>query len=176
MPFRLRVTSLLVASLAAIGLSGCGEKTVKSDQAETIISDQFKQQGIPITEVTCPDDIKAAVGTPVACTALNPSKTTLKLEGKITKVDGDKARFEVKAVGGTAEGPQIAKEARALIEQQVGEKAEDFTCPDKVEIPTKPNVTCAITVPGGEVYDAAVTVDAQSKIGVEVAQQPRAGG
>lgn len=173
---RRRSVALVTALLALVGLAACGQKTVNTDQAEATIASEFKQQGIPLTKVSCPGDIEAKVGTRVSCTALNPAETELKLEGKVTEVNGDKARFQVKAVSGTAKGTVIAAEARQLIEQKVGEKAEAFTCPAKVPIPTRPSVTCALTVPGGRVFDAKVTVSKDSNVSVQVAPQPRAGG
>lgn len=172
---RLLGTSVLTA-FALVGLSACGQKTLKTSEAEASIKAQFKQQGIPLTEVDCPGKVAAKVGEPVSCTALNPYQTKLKLEGKITEVKADKSRFEVKAVSGTAQGVRIARAARGAIEKQVGQKAEDFTCPDEVPIPTTPAVTCELTAPGGKVYDAEVKVDAHSRIGVQVAHEPKSGG
>jgi hypothetical protein len=165
-----RVALLLV--VAAL-LAGCGEKTLKSSELKDTIASQFKSQGAPLHDISCPDDIKAKTGAAIRCTALNPSDTKLVLEGKVTSVTNDKAHVKVKAVSGVAKGTVIAAQAQALLEQQVGQKARGMTCPREVKIPTKPTVTCELTLRDGKRYDTAVTIGADASVHVEVSRAPR---
>ncbi len=165
-----RVAALL---LAAGLLAGCGEKTLKTDELKDTIASQFKAQGIPLHDISCPDDLEAKTGTAIRCTALNPANTKLVLEGNVTAVKDEKARFSVKAVSGIARGTVIAKQAQTLLEEKVGEKARGMTCPAEVPLPTKPTVTCELTTLDGKRYDATVTVSADARINVQVAQTPK---
>lgn len=173
---RIRPASTAAAVLAVVsvlGLGACGADTIKTDEVESTISRQFAAQGVKLTEVTCEDGVEAEVDAPIACTALNPSKTKLVLEGKVTSVDGDKGSFQIKAVRGVARGPVIASQAQRILENEVGEKARGMTCPEEVPIPTKPTVTCELTTMDGTKLDAAVSVDAESRLNVKVADTPK---
>lgn len=162
-----------VAAIATLGLTACGEKTIKTDEVEDTISKQFQAQGVKLTEVDCEDGVKAEVDAKIACTALNPAETKLILEGKVTAIKDDKGSFQVKAVRGVAKGPVIAAQARAILEKEVGQKARSLTCPAEVPIPTTPSVTCELTAQDGTKADTTVTVDAESRINVQVADTPK---
>lgn len=164
-----RLACLIVASGAI--LAGCGEATVDKDEIEDTVSSQFSSQGIDLSDVSCPGDVDAKVGAPIACTARNPAGTKLEIEGKVDRVDDDKAHFNVKIVGGTVEGAAVAKEMRAKLEAQVGQKADGASCPDEVKIPTRPPVTCTLEV-AGKTYDVKVAVDDKGGLSAEVANQP----
>lgn len=171
---RPRTTATLAASAAlAVALAACGSDTIATDKVESTIVAQFQRQGIPLTDTTC-EDVEPKVGSPVRCTALNPAETKLVIEGKVTSRDGDKARFNVKAVRGEAKGTAIAAEARAILEAQVGEKAKDFTCPATITIPTARPARCTITVRSGKRYGVDVKVDGNNKISAEVDTEPLA--
>ncbi|MCK9248631.1 MAG: DUF4333 domain-containing protein [Solirubrobacteraceae bacterium] len=163
-----RVAPACVAVAASLLLAACGTATLSQDEIQSTIAEQFKAQGVPLTDVSCPDDIEAEVDTPISCTGKNPSGTVLRLEGKVSGIDGDKARFEVKAVGGTAPGATIAAQVKQLLEQQVGQTAKAMTCPDTVEIPTPEPVRCTLTTQDDDRLGVSVTIDEQSKISAKV--------
>lgn len=167
-----RLPSLIAAgAAAAIGLSACGGSTIDTSQVEANVATKFADQGIELRETSC-EDVAAEVGAPVRCTALNPQDTTLFIEGKVTKVDGDKGSFEVVAARGEAKGTAVAADAKALLEAEVGEKAEAMSCPDTVEMPTKNPVRCTLTVSGGARYGVSVSIDDKGKISTEVDTEP----
>ncbi|MDO9407686.1 DUF4333 domain-containing protein [Patulibacter sp.] len=163
------LTGLSIAVAAGLGLSACGTSTIKTDQVESTIVKQFAAQGVKLTDVDCEDGVKAEVDARINCTALNPTETKLVLEGKVTKIDGDKGSFQVKAVRGIAKGTVVAEQAKMIYDAQVGETARAFTCPAEVPLPTTPSVTCKLTAEDGKTSDAKVTVDAQNQLRVEVA-------
>ncbi len=159
--------------LAGLVLTACGTATIKTDEVESTIAQQFAAKGVRLTDVSCEDGVKAEAGAPLRCTALNPAGTKLVLEGRVTKVKGDRGSFQVKAVRGVAKGPVIADQARALLERKVGQKARGMTCPASVPIPTTPSVTCELTTQDGKRYDVTVTIDAQSTLDAQVADTPK---
>ena len=165
--------AVAAAAVATLGLTACGTSTIKTDEVESTIAKQFETQGVKLTDVECEDGVKAEVDAPIDCTALNPSKTKLILEGKVTAVKDDKGSFQVKAVRGEARGPVIATQALAILEEKVGEKARGLTCPAVVPIPTKPTVTCELTTQDGVKADATVTIDAESNLNIKVADTPK---
>lgn len=176
MPLRTARPSALAAALTAVAagaaLVGCGGAgTVKTGELQKTISSQFEAQGIALHEVRCKDGVEAEKGARVSCTALNPSGTTLVIEGSVTAVKDGKATFAAKAVRGVAKGDVIAAQARKLLEQQVGEKAAGMTCPARVPIPTTPSIRCVLATTQGPRYAATVTIDAQSRINVELADK-----
>jgi hypothetical protein len=165
--------AVLAVLAAAAGLAACGDKTLKTGELKDTIAAQFKAQGIPLHDISCPDGIKAKTGEAIHCTALNPAQTKLVLDGKVLSVKDGKANFRVRAVRGVARGTVIASQARAMLEQRVGQKAKGMTCPREVSIPTKPSITCELQTLDGKRYDTTVTIDAQSRINVQVAKQPK---
>ncbi|EHN11300.1 hypothetical protein PAI11_18280 [Patulibacter medicamentivorans] len=172
---RRRPHALVPIALATAGatlLTACGTSTLDTGEVEKTIASQFKAKGIPLTDVRCRDEIEAKVGTPVSCTGKNPGGTVLRLEGKVSERNGDRARFEVKAVGGTAIGSVIAAQTKAVLEQQVGQKADGMTCPKTVEIPTKRPIRCVLTA-GGTRLGVSVTVDENGRLDAKVDDQPR---
>ncbi|WP_320671620.1 DUF4333 domain-containing protein [Patulibacter defluvii] len=163
---------LLLAAAGSVALAACGTDTLDTGQVERTIAEQFKAKGIPLTDVTCKDDVEAKVGTPVSCTGKNPGGTVLRLEGKVSERNGDRARFEVKAVGGTAIGSVLADQAKAVLEQRVGQKADSLTCPKTVEIPTAKPIRCTLAV-GATRFGVSLNVSAEGALNVKVDDRPQ---
>lgn len=155
-----------------LSLASCGTSTIDSGDVAKHVTTQFKDQNIPLTDVTCADGIEQKVGSPVKCTGFNPDKTKLFIEGTVTKVDDGTARYEVKAIRGEAQGTVIATQVQALVEQQVDVAAKSMTCPETVEMPTKTALTCVLTVENGDAYDVSVMIDGNGNAEVEVADEP----
>jgi hypothetical protein len=168
--------AVVVLALALTGCGGGAEEvaTLRTDELEATIVRQFAAQGVPLTDVSCKDGVEARVGAPIACTARNPSRTTLVLEGTVTGLKGvERGSVRVKAVRGVAQGPVVAAQALRVLEGKVGRRARGLTCPAEVPIPTAPTVTCELTTSTGERYDTAVALDAQSRLRVRVADRPK---
>ncbi|MDX8149973.1 DUF4333 domain-containing protein [Patulibacter brassicae] len=175
-PSRLRRGVPVSLLLSAAVLAGCGTETVNTGEMEDTITEQFKAQGIALTDVTCEDDVKAEVGESIACQGKNPAGTVLNIEGSVKSRDGDRVRFEAKAVSGVAPGTAIASEAKARLEQQVGRKAQALTCPDRVTLPTTPSVRCKLQADERTAYGVTITVDGQGKLNAAVDRKPLAQG
>lgn len=167
--FRPLTTAAVTVALASVGLTACGETTIKTDEVEDTIAKQFQAQGVRLTDVDCKDGVKAEVDAKISCTALNPSETKLILEGKVTAIKDDKGSFQVKAVRGIAKGPTIAAQALSILEKESGQNARGLTCPAEVPIPTTPSVACELTTQDGAKREATVTIDAESNLNIKVA-------
>ncbi|MGE4427871.1 MAG: DUF4333 domain-containing protein [Solirubrobacteraceae bacterium] len=170
---RSRVVPVIGAVAATLLLAACGTETLNQDEVESTITAQFKQQGVPLTEVSCKDDVKAEVGEPLSCTGKNPAGTVLRIEGKVSERNGDKARFEAKAVGGIANGATMATQVKQLLEKQAGQTAKDLTCPETIDIPTKEPARCTLTAQDDTRYGVSVTVDDQGKVNAQVDSSPQ---
>lgn len=164
---------LAIASVLALGLTACGETTIKTNEVEDTIAKQFQAQGVKLTEVECKDGVKAEVDAKISCTALNPSETKLILEGKVTAIKDDKGSFQVKAVRGVAKGPIIAAQALKILEADVGQKARGLECPAEVPIPTTPTVRCELTTQDGAKAGTTVKIDAESNLNIKVDEDPK---
>lgn len=162
---------LTASATLAVALSACGSDTIDTDKVESTIVAQFKQQGIPLTDVTC-DEVEPKVGAPVRCTALNPSKTKLFIEGKLTSRNGDKVHVEADVVRGEANGAAFAKEIEAKVEQQAGVEIEALSCPKSFAMPTTSPVRCVATVAGGDRHEITFSVDAKGKSDLEFDTEP----
>jgi len=176
MPRPSSALSLAALAVAVPLLAACGTSTVNADELEGSVTEQFKAQGIPLTDVSCSDDVEAKAGAKLSCTGRNPAGTVLRIEGSVRSVKDGKAQYHVKAVGGTAPGTAIAAEAKRRLEQQVGQEARGMTCPATVELPTRPSVRCRLQADARTAYGATVTVDAEGAMNVVVDRQPLRAG
>jgi hypothetical protein len=166
------VLALGGAAVAMLGLSACGKSTIKTGEVEKTIASQFAAQGVQLHDVSCKGDVKAEVGAPLSCTALNPSETKLILEGKVTAIKDDKGSFQVKAVRGIAKGSAVEGQALAIVKKRVKD-ARELSCPAEVPIPTTPTITCGLTRGSGKVYDAKIQIDDRSQMKAEISTTPR---
>jgi hypothetical protein len=83
---------VLVASLALL-VAGCGS-TIRPEGAAKSVTDLVaKQTGFKPTDVKCPDNVDAKVGTKFQCTFTGPEKKQYTADLRITKVDGDDVQF-----------------------------------------------------------------------------------
>lgn len=163
---------LVVAVIAVLG-AGCGGDTLKADEVTEGIATQFRDQGVELREVRCPDDIDAEVGAEIACTGINEGGIKLFINGSVSEIDGDRARYRVEADGGEAPGDVVAEQAREILRKEVGRTAPPMTCPDTVRVPTDPTVTCRLGPVDGDVFDADVSIGADGRFEVQVAEEPR---
>ena len=167
------IRATAAAGTVVLALAACGEeKKLEGEDAAKPIAAQSREKGVALREVSC-KDMKAEVGAALSCTALNPAGTKLVIEGSVTKVDGDRARYRYKAVGGTADGARLARQGRTLLERRVGQRAKSLTCPEKVRMPTRPSVTCTLETRDGLTFDVKLIVDADGELELEVADKPR---
>ncbi|MGK2954831.1 MAG: DUF4333 domain-containing protein [Solirubrobacterales bacterium] len=105
MPSR-RILLPLATLATAILLAGCeascstGDDTVSSDELSVQVKDALETSvGAPLKSVDC-DEVKAEVGEPISCDAVEPNGDKLKIEGKITSVDEETqdVKFNVQVV------------------------------------------------------------------------------
>jgi hypothetical protein len=90
------VTGVAAAGLL-FGVVGCSsEKTVGKDDLATEVSNQLTEQvGKKPDSVSCPDDLKGEVGATTRC-ELKGDGETYGVGVKVTKVDGDDVKFDIK--------------------------------------------------------------------------------
>lgn len=90
----LAATTLILAALAA--LAGCSsEKAVSQDDVEKQISTQLTNQvGQRPDDISCPDDLKAEVGTTMTC-VLTDGKAHYDVAIDVTKVDSGDVSFDI---------------------------------------------------------------------------------
>jgi mRNA-degrading endonuclease toxin of MazEF toxin-antitoxin module len=91
------VVAVAAASMAASGCSFSSnqEKTVsKADVAEQISTKVNEKAGHKPQSVTCPDDLKAAVGTSLNC-EMTDENQKYGVNVTVTSVDGDRVNFDI---------------------------------------------------------------------------------
>jgi hypothetical protein len=89
--------TLITAAAIALALlaAGCGEKTLDKGTVEQGAKDALaKTVGRPPESISCPKDLEAKVGATERCT-LTDHGTRLGMTVRVTRVDGDKANFDV---------------------------------------------------------------------------------
>jgi hypothetical protein len=92
-----RLIPLIVVACALL-LSACGTSTIKVDGAEQSVVDVvFRQTGFRPTDTSCPSGIAAKAGTAFDCHFTGPGRQRYTAHMSITKVDGSRVDFNVRA-------------------------------------------------------------------------------
>jgi hypothetical protein len=92
-----RVPLLAAVPALLVGLAACGSNTLSADEVATKAEDALEQQIGVRPSISCPDDVKAEVGATTRCTLTGgEDPTTYGVSIKVTEVDGDNAKFDIK--------------------------------------------------------------------------------
>lgn len=94
--WRTRVGASLAIGVAVLGSSGCS-KTISADSAQKSVADFVAQNTeVTATNVKCPDNTEAKVGTEFDCTFTAPDGDYV-AHLKITKVDGRNVEYDIES-------------------------------------------------------------------------------
>jgi Domain of unknown function (DUF4333) len=152
------VTLGAAALLAAAGCSGSvsinQEKTVaKADVADQISTKVNEKAGHKPESVTCPGDLKAAVGASLDC-QMTYDGQPYGVNVTVTTIDGDRVNFDIVE---TVPKDDVAKQISDQLGQQFGRTPENVTCPDDVKGDVGATTRCELT-DQGSTYGVTVTV------------------
>lgn len=91
----------LAAAAAGALLVGCSSeaKMPKGEVANTVAEKLAAQTGQPKPDVTCPEDLVGKVGTSMRCKLTASDGSSLGVAVKVTSVDGDEIKYDIKADG-----------------------------------------------------------------------------
>ncbi|QPP07972.1 DUF4333 domain-containing protein [Streptomyces bathyalis] len=92
----------LAAAAAGALLVGCSSeeaKLPKDKVANTVAEKLAAQTGQPKPDVTCPKDLVGKVGTTLRCKLTASDGSSLGVTVKVTSVDGDDIKYDIKADG-----------------------------------------------------------------------------
>lgn len=93
----------LAAAAAGALLVGCSSseeaKLPKDKVANTVAEKLAAQTGQPKPDVTCPKDLVGKVGTTMRCKLTASDGSSLGVTVKVTSVDGDDIKYDIKADG-----------------------------------------------------------------------------
>jgi uncharacterized protein DUF4333 len=95
----MRAGIVAVASLGLlVAVTGCSsDKAVEKDKLQsTVKSTLEKKVGQKAKGVTCPDDLKAKVGTKTRCTLEAMDGTKFGVNVTVTSVDGNDVKYDIK--------------------------------------------------------------------------------
>jgi len=150
------VTLCAAAVLAVAGCSGSvsinQEKTVaKADVADQISTKVNEKAGHKPQSVTCPGDLKAAVGASLDC-QMTDNGQTYGVNVTVTSVAGDK-NFDIVE---TVNKDDVAKQISDQLTQQFG-RTPDVTCPDNLKGDLGATTRCQLQ-DQGSTYGVTVTV------------------
>lgn len=126
---RIRSTAVLAGLLTVTGLAACGTTTLDPDKAAGEISRAVRvQAGVPVKEVTCPENVKAAKGDTFSCTVIARDGTRGQV--KVTqKDDQGNIRFNAPFIHMDEAENAMSEQIRAQI---AGIKDLAVDCPDIV--------------------------------------------
>jgi Domain of unknown function (DUF4333) len=157
-----------------IGTAGCssGAKTVSKSDVESQISQKMTDPaGNKPESVSCPDDLKAAVGAKLDCT-MKIKDQTYSVNVTVTSVEGDTAKFDMVL---TFDKKDVAQQISDQLEQQNGKKPDSVSCPDNLKGVQGATLRCTL-VDAGQTYGANVTVTSVEgsdvKFDIKVDDQP----
>lgn len=166
-----------VAAAGALALAGCGgdststttspSRTVDAAQVESGIDKQLSTPAAEVSNVKCPDDVKAEAGATFKCSVTWSNGAT----GKVKVTQESLNQFTYEPVSGSVQVPGSAVEKS--IEQELdkqGAPNAQANCPDTITVKLDTTVTCDLSGAGGQAAgnvtftfsDASGTVDPSS--------------
>ena len=133
---------LAAVAFGVLALAACTDP-VRSATLANVIMDQLQKQNIAAENVTCPGDLRAAVGETERCTFTVDGQPVDAI-ATVTSVDGSHVGYDI-----TTEARPIAKDllARKVIQQvtqQAGKQVDSATC--KNDLQPMPNATAGCTL------------------------------
>jgi len=151
--------STLVALSATVALSGC-TKTIDASKGEAEISKAVRvQAGVPVKEVSCPEDVKVEKGGTFTCTVT--AKDGTKGNVQVVQSDGDgNVKFEAPFIHMDEAEGSIVEQINAQV-KNAGQVTVD--CPDIVVGEPGAPFTCK-GLAGGKAFTVkAVQTDGKGK-------------
>ncbi|MCF6386123.1 DUF4333 domain-containing protein [Mycobacterium sp. MBM] len=92
----MRIAVLIVLASLGLAVSGCGS-TIKPEGAAQSVTDLVsKQTGFTPKDVSCPDGVKAEVGSEFECTFTGPDGDYV-AEVRVNKVEGENVEFYIRS-------------------------------------------------------------------------------
>jgi mRNA-degrading endonuclease toxin of MazEF toxin-antitoxin module len=173
--------AIVAVAAASMAVAGCSfsvgsnqEKTVaKADVADQISAKVNEKAGHKPQSVSCPDDLKAAVGASLDCQMTDDGQT-YGVNVTVTSVDGSKVNFDIVE---TVSKDDVAKSITEQLTQQFG-RTPEITCPDDLKGELGATTRCQLTDQGAT-YGVTVTVNSVDggdvKYGFKVDDQPEQG-
>jgi Domain of unknown function (DUF4333) len=152
--------AVMLFAAVALVVSGCSfsastsqEKAVdKADVADQIGTKVNEKAGHKPQSVTCPGDLKAAVGASLDC-QMTDNGQTYGVNVTVTSVDGNKVNFDIVE---TVNKDDVAKQISDQLTQQFG-RTPDVTCPDNLKGDLGATTRCQLQ-DQGSTYGVTVTV------------------
>lgn len=152
------IRAAAVAAGAILLLSGCSssEKSVsKGDVADQIIDKVNEQSGHKPDSVSCPQDLKAVVGTSLNCELIDNGHT-YGVNVTVTSVDGSRVNYDIVE---TVNKDSVAGQIADQLSQQVGRKP-DVSCPEDLKGDKGATLRCQLSDQGAT-YGITVTVTSE---------------
>ncbi len=133
---------LAAFAIGVLALAACTDP-VRSGTLAKVIMDQLQKQNIAAENVTCPGDLRAAVGETERCTFTVDGQPVDAI-ATVTSIDGSHVAYDI-----TTEARPIAKDllARKVIQQvthQAGKPVDSAACTSDLQ--PKPNASAGCTL------------------------------
>lgn len=162
---RTRASLLLLTPIAALALTGC-TKTIDAGKVEEEISKAVRvQAGVPVKEVSCPENVKAEKGGTFTCTVT--AKDGTKGDVQVVQSDGDgNVKFNAPFIHMDEAEGSVVEQINAQV-KDAGEITVD--CPDIVIGEPGAPFTCKGLAGGKPFTVKAVQTDGKGKFNFKTA-------
>jgi Domain of unknown function (DUF4333) len=148
------VSGAIAAVATGLGACSSGPKTVsKGDVENNIKTKMTDAAGNKPESVSCPDNLKAQVGSQLNC-EMKVKGQTYNVNVNVTSINGDDVKFDMVE---TVDKNQVAGKISDQLTQQVGTKPDSVTCPDNLKGETGATLRCDLK-DGNQTYGVTVTV------------------
>ncbi len=141
---------------ALVGGAACSSgpgMVSKDDIAKQISSKMTDADGNKPDSVSCPDGLKAQVGSQLNC-AMKVKGQDFNVNVTTTSVNGSDVKFDMVE---TVDKNQVASKISDQLTQQVGSKPDAVTCPDNLKGEQGATLRCDLK-DGNQTYGVTVTV------------------
>jgi hypothetical protein len=148
------VSSAIAGALSGAAACSSGPGTVSKDDIAKQITDKMTDAGGNKPDsVSCPDGLKAQVGSQLNC-GMKVKGQDFNVNVTTTSVDGSNVKFDMVE---TVDKNQVAQKISDGLTQQVGSKPDSVTCPDNLKGEEGATLRCELK-DDGKAYGVTVTV------------------
>ena len=148
MPFlsgvRRSAAAVLVGLLA---LTACGVSSVSREDVAKTIGDQLQKQNVETQDVTCPSDLKAAVGQTVRCSFTTGGQPVDAI-ATVTSVEGSNVKYDITTEARPIAKDLLAKKVSEQVTQQAKIQVESSTCDKDLQPMVGASSACTVTATG----------------------------
>lgn len=137
---------LTAVAIGVLALAACTDP-VRSSTLAKVIMDQLQKQNIAAENVTCPGDLRAAVGETERCTFTVDGQPVDAI-ATVTSIDGSHVEYDITTEARPIAKDLLARKVMQQVTQQAGKQVDSATCKSDLQPMPSASARCTLVMEG----------------------------